>query len=87
MKRALTPLSIGAMGVCLAVFFYAFSFPFTLWFTLRCLPRDCIPYVYEFYGPAHAIAKQYPPYHAILLWEARMLGLNPRARSAPASSP
>ena len=87
MKRIFNPVSIVAMAVCLVVFVYAFSYPLVLRFTLTYLPFDCVRHVYEFYGPAYAIARRCPPYLAILHWEARMLGFGVPANSSPASSP
>jgi hypothetical protein len=75
MKRFFRPMNVGAMALALAVFVYAFSFPLAVYFTLWYLPRECIPYVEEFYGPANEIVVRCAPYRAIIDWQARMLGV------------
>jgi hypothetical protein len=86
MKRVFTPMSVGAMAVCLVVFVYAFSYPLAAYITLNYLPRDCIPYLVKFYHPANTIAMHCAPYAAILEWEANLFRLHMRFR-APAPGP
>jgi hypothetical protein len=91
MKRALNPMGIGAIAVCLVVFVYAFSYPLAAYITLNYLPRDCIPYLVpylvNFYHPANTIAVRCPPYAAILEWEGKLLRLPMHYSVPPPSSP